>query len=407
MLRLMLRYSVMVYLLMTILIGGIVAVNPSVPNEIGAVVFSSFSSEGTYYNTIDHDTGITISSLIPLRASQDFRAIPIFDEGSETVAVVVASDNKTDDFVGAYNIHSSFMRLTWYEYLETILIIYTDNQTEQTILELFDVDTGTKRPFIAIDNFLAGDFHVSGDGQYLLLRERQVGDNRDVNESGQMWLIHLATGEMIDFGQAVYAYFSPDSQQIAIGYEGDIPSQVSVEIYHIEAREVRTLDLRASQEDTIYFLGAAVSTYVGGILWSPDSQSLMVQNRHMETLTHVRLDGNSSQVYETGHILPFAWSPNGRYMLGFGRYDDTTGGYIIDTQTQKIIIIDSDVPLQESLADLVWSPDNRYLAMMTLTAQLGQQLVVYGLDGQAVTRPYTWIPDERGFILGASLKWVE
>jgi len=379
--------------------------SPSLHRPVGVIAFDIVGADGIHRNYVDYDMRMQHTSSAATDRVGGF-AVPTYDAASEQVTVSLF-DGTSEQQIGSYDIVSPFVRVVWQDFQTSLLIIYAAPDTTQTIIEQINVDTGTKQPFAVIDDFLVGDLRQSPHGPHILLRAFQEGSFRSVNSPRAMMLLDSESGAVTDMGSPAYAYWSPDGRKIAIGHLTENTYEVDAAVYDVVSNTTQLLDVKASQLDTPYFVDSADDTGIQAILWSPDSGSLVVYNRTQEAMYHVYLDG-SVFTYAGGFILPRAWSPNGRYLLGMGNHASVAGAFVYDTVTEQRHHLKSDTTIQNNLVDVAWSNDSQHIALLPRTPGVNQKfrLLIFDVEGRMLEEQPIRQPSQQGFIMDRSLRWI-
>jgi hypothetical protein len=271
-------------------------------------------------------------------------------------------------------------------------------------LGTLDLLTGEISPTYRFPDFKLGFGVESPDGRYLMLREE--GIIRPVPAPKPMWLFDTLTGEIRDFGSPVFAYWSPDSQYLALGYKESENYESRVERYTIATGERLPYPVLVSQEDTPFFYTNGFSS--NGILWSPDSSKMVILNRDTESLNFVSDDGDVLEV-TGGRITPLRWSPDGRFLLGIGYANGEIGAFVVDSLTGERNRLQSPVLLQDALSDFAWSPNSLYIAVLTHSSGVlfEQRLVLYDTAGRLVGSPVDLDLTMAFASFDGTLEWVE
>lgn len=290
----------------------------------------------------------------------------------------------------------------WDSAEDRILLAY--RRGSDAFLGWMDEETAEVQEISRYEDFLLGFASISPDGRYFLLREE--GLVRPIPLAQPMLLIDSQTLEMVDFGSPVFGYWSPDSRFLALGYKEAERYESRVLRYELATGEMLDYPVVASQEDTPFFYENGFRS--NGVLWSPDSQRLVVLNRDTESLYFLAQDGSVSQV-SGGRITPLRWSPDSRFLLGIGYANGEAGAFIVDVDAGAFHRLQSPVLLQDALSDFAWSPNSRYVAVLTHSPGVlfEQRLVLYDTEGQMVGSVFDLSWSRSFATVDGSLRWVE
>jgi hypothetical protein len=291
---------------------------------------------------------------------------------------------------------------TWNAEHGAILLAYREG--DNTLLSWVNPYTGERSPYAVYENFALGFGSVSPDNRYLLLRED--GLVRPIPVPKPMLLVDLQTGIALDFGSPSFAYWSPDSRYLAIGYKQEGNYESRVERYEIATAQRLAYPILVSQEDTPFFYNNDFRS--NGILWSPDSQKLVVLNRDTESLHFIGTDTSAMEVIG-GRITPLRWSPDSHFLLGIGYKNGEVGAFVVDSSSGELKRLQSPMVIQDALSDFAWSPNSRHIAVLTHSSGVlfEQRLILYDIDGQIVGSPVDLSLDIVFATYDGTLRWVE
>lgn len=252
-------------------------------------------------------------------------------------------------------------------------------------------------------NFDLGFVAASPNRHYLLLRE--AGFVRPIPVPKPMLLLDTETFAVRNLGSPVFAYWSPDSQYLALGYKDSEQFESRVQRYTVATGEILDYGLYATQEDTPFFYTNGFRS--NGLLWSPDSQNLVILNRDSESLYFVTAEGDVLEL-NGGRIVPLRWSPDSQLLLGIGFANGAVGAFIVDSKTGAIQQLQSPILLQDALSDFAWSPNSRYVAVLTHSSGVlfDQRIALYDTQGQLVGNPLLLEFDRNMASLDGTLRWA-
>jgi hypothetical protein len=209
----------------------------------------------------------------------------------------------------------------------------------------------------------------------------------------------------VDLGFPAFAYWSPLGHRVALGYASDVPSELDVTIYDAGNDTWQAIGLRISQEDIPLFDSGIEQT---NILWSDDSQAIVILNPQTNQLYLAKLSGEQ-QAIAGGQLIPKLWSSDNRYLLTIGHNaEGIAGAFIVDFQTGTVSPLESRSPIVSWRINVLWSPDSRHLAILeNAPNQQGSMLLsVYDNEGHLVREAVT--PESlRILIYANSMRWLD
>ncbi|MEL6405805.1 MAG: hypothetical protein AAFR81_15660 [Chloroflexota bacterium] len=393
------------------------SISPYLPDHVGVLAFDGIMGSTISHTYVDFDTGVTIHTWDAHPSERPRATLPILQANGERTALILSADGgeTIERTIGIYDDLPTETppNVRWLRYEQHIMLSWFERDSMQSFIAIVDVQTGSHNDYV-IDNFLVGAVSVSPNKAYLLLRATSTQSIRTEFVPVEMLLMNTHDGSYIsledEIGQRpVYAYWSPDSQYLAIGYEITDSLRVSVGIYTLVSNETITLDVTVAQGDVAYFTEARfVSTLA--VLWSPDSDAIVVYSEQDDTLYHVLLDG-TQQAYIGGRYLPEAWSPDGQYVLLSGYDDRGVGAFVVDLHTETLVMLASDTRLMPDQTSLRWSGNSRYIATLTSSGGIRQQhfLNVFNTAGELVTQTQLFDvnTDNPQYIMRPTLRWLD
>lgn len=372
--RQFLRLNLLIFSLSLILLGLMLRLGDGLEGH-GSLIFEAGVGSNVYEIFVDYD-----SQMLLMRGTSFAGRSPIsfVDEENRLFYTDSFGRQRLDlgrEIIPAYS--------HWNRQENAILLAYRN--TDNAVIAWLNPESLELRQIALYENFLLGFAEMSPDGRYIMLRE--AGLVRPIPQPKPMLLVDLWTGETRDFGSPVFAYWSPNSQYLALGYkEGEERYESRVERYEIATGERLPYPVLASQEDTPFFYTNGFSST--GVLWSPDSSKMVVLNRDTESINFISGVGSVLEV-SGGRITPLRWSPDSRFLLGIGYANREVGAFVVDSQTGEVNRLQSPVLLQDALSDFAWSPDSRYVAVLTHSSGVvfEQRLILYDTAGRMIGSP--------------------
>jgi len=397
-----LRLKIITWLTLFVFVIAAVLFGLLRPAEVGTLNFTIFH-EGAFRDYyVDYDNGIAArQSLTHVSLRIDHNAY-LWDANDNTqLALSPQVQQMISNAYDGLTLHET--SLAWLVQGETMLAVGSRSNPAETILFLIDVYTGEWINFASYEGMNAGFFSLSPDAQYLLLREDQM--LRTIMNPRPMLLVDLQNGRAIDLGSPHFAYWSPDSSKLAIGYASEIRYTNQLHIYDILSDSVQDFDVLITQMGTPFFAHQELELSKP-LLWNPNSDSLVAINHTQEILHHVRLNG-PVQDWSIGQISPHSWSPDGQFLLGIGRDNQNyAGAFIIEPATAEYWFVQSPELLLETTTDVIWSPDGRYLAVAPRRKQDNMySFAIYNRFGEMVGTPFHVTAAEDTFIPINALRW--
>lgn len=398
------RITIFLWIVSLMLLSTVIMLSPTVPNNVGAVSYTSVDRFGIHYHFFDPFTGIHLMRTTPFNQA----IIPQLDielsDGRQVLQLIYPND--APQTIASYPLQPRYQWQLWQDIGQTVLLIHVDYNPTQTILSQVDVVSGDITPYMTLPDFEINSLSISPDGNYLLLRENPYDTLVAVAPEAHR-LIALETGQVMALDEILYAHWSPDSQFLLLGQLAPQPQQATVEILTLATGDRQQFDLTIAQQQLSIFLDNPLNTATS-VLWSPDSQTLAIYEDHANQLHHISRDGVTLHRYDVGRLLPEQWSPDGRYLITTGYDDDRVGAFIIDTQTHNRYQIQSDAVINSGLVDFAWSPDSQYIAMFVRSTGIrqGVNFELYDRYGQARSVPELPQSNENYFIYRDSLYWL-
>lgn len=375
-------------------------------DDVGVIAFTTFDSDGANYIYIDYNINKLVWSEERLGETQPAALQLVLDKTRGGSRLLVADGTTEAEFAHFDDVRPIDDGLVWATYGESAILIHTRSDPAETILYEVDLLDGERRIFMIIDGLFIETYFPAPDGTSLLLREEQGRLSRPINPLKRIYWVDLKTGDTVPLGSPAFAYFSPDSTKVVFGTETERLNHMQVDVLDIPSRTITIYGVTASHEDTPFFPNAIPGVAARGVMWSNKSDQLAVINRYINALNIISLDGEEQWMIEGGRLIPYAWSPDDRYLLTSGYDADLNiGVFIIDTEQQTIQQMQSQATLQTSLTELVWSPDSRHIAVLRRTSGLTQKhyITVFNADGTIRNEPRFVNSDT--YLIGPSLRW--
>lgn len=419
MIKTMIRWQTILIMMSLVIVIIVIALSPFLPTQIGTLRAFGVDDTGNFgYMYLDLDTGLMAQepemislpnanlpyNTILTSASTDDNITYYFTRSDDGLLQFVKYDDDQATIIREYDT-LTIRDLAWETRYQSLRLVDSNSEDGTTIYSL-DIETGNLSSNIQLPNFDTGFVRSSPNGRYLLLREVQENTYRSVVAPKPMMLIDLETSDIIEFGAPDFAYWSPDSTQLAIGYESDIRFRLDVSIYDIASGETTDLGLQTSHLDTPFF----ADFQSNGVLWSPDSQSLAIINQYEETLYFASLADEQIRTVTDSNLKPLSWSPDGAYLLTTGYYEDNViGSYVIDFETASVRFIQSEHDIQTWNTTLLWSPNGRYISLsksLSLPEPM-TEITIFDTKGQMVHAPIIFDMPNGLNIISNSINWLD
>ncbi|MGB7340184.1 MAG: hypothetical protein WBC91_14905 [Phototrophicaceae bacterium] len=419
----MIRWQLILTIISLLIVIIAMAISPFLPTKIG--VLEGFGLEGfgndgnaTFGNLyLDLDTGLIAQENTDIN-------MPTFNLPYNQMLTSIGTDtDRTYYFTRSDDATLRFIRhddepitireydainpigLYWETRYETLLLV--DSSPERgTLLYSLDIATGDLTELLAIVDLNTGFVRPSPDERYLLLREAQENTYRSVVAPKPIIIFDTQTNTISELGSPDFAYWSPDSTQLAIGYASDTRFYLDVSIYDLATGETQNLGLQTSHLDTPFF----ADLQGNGVLWSPDSQALAIINQYEETLYFVSLVDEHVDTISDSNLKPLSWSPNGTYLLTTGYYEDQIiGAYVVDFETLAVNRIQTVGRVEPWNSRLLWSPNGRYVGLIRSGTSPDSDIliIIYDATGQIV-RQSTPFAIENGInVYYSTINWAD
>jgi hypothetical protein len=397
MIRLFFRLELYILALFLLFLGLMLALGP-VQAGSGTLVFEAGVGTNHYQVFVDYDEQMLwYRDFVSSGLTRPFARVVELNSNTPSLIYLVGSQRSTVPLQGIRPIVAK-----WDTARGAILLAYREG--DNAMLSWVNPATGDLSPFAVYENFELGFGSVSPDGRYFLLREE--GIVRPIPVPKPMLLLDTETGAILDFGSPAFAYWSPDSRYIALGYREEERYESRIQRYEIATGQLSVYPVLASQEDTPFFHDNGFSS--NGVLWSPDSQRLVVLNRDTETLYFLGLDAAVMEVVG-GRITPLRWSPDSRFLLGIGYTNGEVGAFVLNATNGEIKRLQSPMVIQDALSDFAWSPDSRYIAVLTHSSGVlfEQRLILYDTEGQMLAKPINLSLEMIFATYDGTLRWLE
>lgn len=398
--HIILRLEFVIWLLLTIVVLVIVTMTRFLPVGIGTLSLLAYH-EGiarTYY--IDFDKGFFFYQNTDEPVSVMTSIGVVWNTGQFSPL----SDATLSDIISKHRglvLHPD--SLFWLAPEQTFLLVGSSVESRTSTIFLIDYPNANWRELASYPDMNAGSFSLSPDAHYLILRETQQ-ISTTIPISKPMRLIDLQTGQLTDLGSPNFAYWSPDSSKLALGYPSKRPYVSQLYIYDISSARLQAYDVTIPQEDTPFFEQRGESS----VLWQQDSRYLVVSNRHQNELYYVSVTGDVSGT-SLGRMMPYRWSPDGQYLFAFGNdLSGKIGGFIIEPESGDYHALQSPTLLLSSSTYVVWSPNSEYLVAITRLGGVNSYTIAaFYRSGELYSKPLDIEVFQDSFISDYATSWLE